>query len=81
MNTGGLSGGSPPDAARASLSTFWDITAFQHAVAAPLRCPFPVIAAVHGMTLGVGVDMITACDIRYAAEGSQFSIKVFHAVN
>lgn len=36
---------------------------------------FPVIAAIHGACIGGGVDMITACDIRLAAEQSYFSIE------
>ncbi len=35
----------------------------------------PVIAAVHGYCLGAGMDLITACDIRLAAEGAVFSIR------
>lgn len=39
-------------------------------------CSKPVIAAVHGLCLGGGIDIIAAADIRYAAEGATFSIKV-----
>ena len=34
-----------------------------------------MIAAIHGYCIGAGVDLITACDIRYAAVGSTFSIR------
>lgn len=64
------------DNARASIQTRKKIVAFQHAIAAPERAPFPVIAAVHGHVIGLGVDLISACDIRYAASNSSFSIKV-----
>ena len=37
--------------------------------------PKPVIAAVHGYCLGAGMDMITACDVRLAAEDAVFSIR------
>lgn len=37
--------------------------------------PKPVIAAVHGHCLGAGMDLITACDIRYGAADSMFSIR------
>jgi delta(3,5)-delta(2,4)-dienoyl-CoA isomerase len=40
------------------------------------RCDKSVVAAVHGLCLGGGIDIIAACDIRFAAEGSIFSIKV-----
>ena len=64
------------DNARASFQTRKKILALQHAVAAPERAPFPVIAAVHGHVIGFGVDLISACDIRYAASNSVFSVKV-----
>ncbi|KAF7367998.1 Delta-2 dienoyl-CoA isomerase [Mycena sanguinolenta] len=71
--SGGFGGGT--DAARTSLSTYHRLKEFQHAIGAPERCPFPVIVAVHGLVVGLGVDMISACDIRYAAEKTQFTIK------
>ena len=64
------------DNARASLQTRKNLLALQYAVAAPERAPFPVIAAVHGHVIGLGVDLISACDIRYAASNSVFSIQV-----
>ncbi|KAJ7775347.1 ClpP/crotonase-like domain-containing protein [Mycena metata] len=63
------------DAARKSLATYHHLKEFQHAIGAPERCSFPVIAAVHGLVVGLGIDIISACDIRYAAEGTQFTIK------
>jgi len=51
------------------------IIAFQSSIQAPERCPFPVIAAVHGPVLGLGMDIITACDVRYASSDATFSIK------
>lgn len=69
-------GDTAPDTARKSLGTYHHLKEFQYAIGAPERCPFPVIAAVHGIVVGLGIDIISACDIRYAAEGSQFTIKV-----
>ena len=37
--------------------------------------PKPVIAAVHGYCLGAGIDLISACDIRLAAEGARFGVR------
>ncbi|CAI4228293.1 unnamed protein product [Auanema sp. JU1783] len=39
------------------------------------KCSKPVIAAVHSHCVGAGVDMITACDIRYASQDSTFCVK------
>ncbi|XP_051018768.1 LOW QUALITY PROTEIN: delta(3,5)-Delta(2,4)-dienoyl-CoA isomerase, mitochondrial [Acomys russatus] len=39
------------------------------------KCPKPVIAAVHGGCIGAGVDLISACDIRYCAQDAFFQVK------
>ncbi len=39
------------------------------------KCRKPVIAAIHSACIGGGVDMISACDLRYATQDSYFSIK------
>lgn len=39
------------------------------------NCRKPVLAAVQGYCLGGAIDLISACDMRYAAEDAQFSIK------
>ncbi len=39
------------------------------------RCRKPVIAAVHGVCIGAGLDMITACDIRLCSEDAVFSLR------
>lgn len=38
-------------------------------------CRKPVLAAIQGYCLGGAIDLISACDMRYAAEDAQFSIK------
>ena len=38
-------------------------------------CPKPVIAAIHSGCIGAGLDMISACDVRYASEDAFFSIR------
>jgi delta(3,5)-delta(2,4)-dienoyl-CoA isomerase len=63
------------DGARTSLAMRKVLLDFQHVIGAPSRCPFPVIAALHGAVIGLGVDLISACDIRYAASDTSFSIK------
>eukprot|EP00958_Prasinococcus_capsulatus_P011208 scaffold1106_cov608-Prasinococcus_capsulatus_cf.AAC.11 len=39
------------------------------------KCRCPVIAAIHGACLGAGVDIVTACDIRYCSSDAVFSVK------
>ncbi|WP_372501151.1 crotonase/enoyl-CoA hydratase family protein (plasmid) [Tistrella mobilis] len=47
----------------------------QDTVTSVERCRKPVIAAVNGPCVGGGIDLITACDMRYAAEDAWFSVK------
>jgi enoyl-CoA hydratase len=47
----------------------------QHTFSSLAECPKPVIAAVNGYCIGAGVDLITACDIRYAAVDTVFSVR------
>jgi len=47
----------------------------QDTLSAIERCRKPVIAAVHGACIGGGIDLITCCDMRYAAAEAYFSIK------
>ncbi|RRJ84887.1 crotonase/enoyl-CoA hydratase family protein [Aestuariirhabdus litorea] len=39
------------------------------------ECPKPVLAAIHGCCYGGGIDLVSACDIRYCVSDSRFSIK------
>jgi len=39
-----------------------------------LECPKPVIAAVNGAAIGVGVTMILPCDVRLAAAGAKLGL-------
>ncbi|KAI7861886.1 ClpP/crotonase-like domain-containing protein [Spinellus fusiger] len=62
------------DPARASFVHRSVIKNFQAAFTAIEICDKPVIAAVHNACIGAGIDMITACDIRYCTKDSFFSV-------
>ncbi|XP_038996757.1 delta(3,5)-Delta(2,4)-dienoyl-CoA isomerase, peroxisomal-like isoform X1 [Hibiscus syriacus] len=47
----------------------------QDAITAIERCRKPVIAAIQGECRGLGVDIVTACDIRYCSKDAFFSVK------
>jgi enoyl-CoA hydratase len=39
------------------------------------RCRKPVLAAIQGACIGGAIDLVTCCDMRYAAAGVQFSVR------
>ncbi len=39
------------------------------------RCRKPVLAAIHGACVGGALDLVTCCDMRYAAGDAVFSVK------
>ena len=60
--------GLTPTTARALIQTL-------HQVCVAIRaCPVPVIARMQGYTLGGGLEVAAACDMRIAAEGARFGM-------
>jgi delta(3,5)-delta(2,4)-dienoyl-CoA isomerase len=63
------------DFARKARKMREKIIFFQNSLQAIDNCPKPVIAAIHKACFGGGVDVIAACDIRVAVDGTLFSVK------
>lgn len=63
------------DGARFATDLRRHITDFQDCISAIERCEKPVIAALHGYTLGLGIDIALACDLRICAAGTRFAVK------
>uniref|UniRef100_A0A1D1YKD7 Delta(3,5)-Delta(2,4)-dienoyl-CoA isomerase, mitochondrial n=1 Tax=Anthurium amnicola TaxID=1678845 RepID=A0A1D1YKD7_9ARAE len=73
LGSAAAAGGSDPARAREHLRR--QILSLQAAITAIERCRKPVIAAVHGACVGGGVDIVTACDLRYCTADAFFSVK------
>jgi len=63
------------DRATQSLKLYRTIKEYQDIVSSIHNCKKPVIAAIHNLCLGAGVDMVTACDIRLCTCDAKFSVK------
>jgi len=75
--SGSLDPSAPPPASPVAQRTETRrlIKTMQRTLSSLAECPKPVIAAIHGYCIGAGVDLITACDIRYASVDTTFSIR------
>ena len=51
------------------------ILTLQQTVSSIEKCSKPVLAAIHNGCIGGGVDIATACDMRYCSEDAYFTIK------
>jgi enoyl-CoA hydratase/carnithine racemase len=58
----------PPDATRANYRR-----GVQRVIAALWDCEVPMIAAINGHAIGLGLDLACLCDIRLAAESARFA--------
>ena len=48
---------------------------FQEPIIALNECKKPIIAAIHGACIGGGVDIISACDLRFVSAETYFSVR------
>lgn len=47
----------------------------QESITAIEECRKPVIASIHGGCVGGGIDIVTACDLRYCTAEAVFSVR------
>lgn len=64
-----------PDVGRNAQMLRRKILELQASFNAVDKCSKPVLAAIHGYCLGGAIDLVAACDMRYATTDAQFSIK------
>lgn len=64
-----------PDRGRSAEKFRRKIKLMQDAIMAIEKCRKPVIVGVHGACIGGGIDLITACDIRFCTRDAFFSVK------
>ena len=65
----------PKDGARTATKFRRHIDEIQHCISAIERCEKPVVAALHGYTLGLGIDIAVCADVRICAAETQFAVK------
>lgn len=75
---GGLDAPSDVETGRARANFRYKVAQLQDSFSAFERARMPVLAAVQGGAVGGAIDMITACDLRYATENAWFCV---HEIN
>uniref|UniRef100_A0A803TTL7 Enoyl-CoA hydratase 1 n=1 Tax=Anolis carolinensis TaxID=28377 RepID=A0A803TTL7_ANOCA len=63
------------DTARKAWNIRRKIREYQETFTVLEKCPKPVIAAIHGGCIGGGMNLISACDIRYCTQDAWFQVK------
>ncbi|OLY84413.1 Delta(3,5)-Delta(2,4)-dienoyl-CoA isomerase, mitochondrial [Smittium mucronatum] len=70
-----LDSGVERDVARKAFYSRFEILDLQASMTAIEKCLKPVFCLIDNACIGAGVDMSTACDVRYCTEDAFFSIK------
>lgn len=65
----------PTSAVGKRVALYQAVRTMQQTFSSIARCTKPVVAAIHGYCIGAGIDLITACDIRYSAADATFSVR------
>ena len=65
----------PLDPARKAAHLRRHVTSFQACISAIESCEKPIIAAIHGWCLGLGIDIAVCADVRICAKDTKFSVK------
>ena len=63
------------DVARKATQLRRHIVEFQACISTLSACEKPIAVILHGYTLGLGIDIACAADVRYCAEGTRFCVK------
>ena len=75
LTMGGGSGEGKSSQATKAMRFLASLKPWQQSITAIAESPKPFIAAVHGYCIGGGVDLIAACDVRYASADAIFSVR------
>ncbi len=75
LTMGGGSGEGKSSQATKAMRFLASLKPWQQSITAIAESPKPFIAAVHGYCIGGGVDLIAACDVRYASTDAIFSVR------
>ena len=72
---GPLAQGGFPDPSRKAVVLRRHILDYQNVISTVAACEKPVIALLHGYVYGLGVDLSTACDVRWSTADATFCVK------
>jgi enoyl-CoA hydratase len=65
----------PDEGPAAREAFFHHVRRLQDGLSSVSRARFPVIAAIQGACIGGGLDLVSACDLRFVAEDAYFRIE------